>query len=308
MVWIGFALLAVCILLFLITYIMFRIFIMRAKKKVNPMPDFDIFTRYADQIKSAQNWFLSQNPQPVSITSFDGLTLRGHILPHPEARGTVVFMHGYHGTGLRDFSCALRAFYDRRLNIVLPDQRANGESEGTYVTFGTSERYDCRDWILFANRTFGDKLPVVLDGVSMGAATVMLACALDLPSNVVGAIADCGYTSPCAIVKHVLKNGLHFPIWPFLPIANLMCRIFAGFSLDTANCIQAVKSTRIPILFAHGEADSFVPVEMGTACHDACTSEKRLFLVPDADHGMSYLVAREEYEALLDEFIFSRLQ
>ena len=170
--------------------------------------------------------------------------------------------------------------------------------------FGVMERLDCLDWVEWARGRFGARTPIVLVGISMGAATVLMAAGLELPENVRGILADCGYTAPSDIIRSVMAS-MHCPraIYPLLRLGG---RLYGGFDIDSAGAEEALRRCRVPVLFVHGEDDRFVPCDMSRRNWAACASEKTLLTVPGAGHGLSYLVDEPGYEAALEEF-FERL-
>ena len=240
----------------------------------------------------------------VYSTSFDGLRLAGRYIPCKENRGTILLFHGWRSAPYVDFGRALELYYSQGMNILLVDQRAHGDSQGRYITYGIKEQRDVHSWIAWHNARFGADVPLVLSGLSMGAATVMMAWGSPMPENVRCAIADCGFTSPYEIIGKVVKD-MHLPRWLLMPVIGLGTRIFAGFRLKAYSTITAAQKMQRPIFFVHGTKDGFVPWEMTKRSYDACAAkDKTLLLVEGADHGLSYVVAPEEYRrevlALLD--------
>ena len=141
-----------------------------------------------------------------------------------------------------------------------------------------------------------------MDGVSMGATTVMLSLALELPLSLRGAISDCGFTSPIEIMRHVRKSM--FPksgSWVLWGV-RLLCKHFAHYDPSACSTLDALKSARVPVLFLHGDADKFVPVQMTLANFEACASEKHLMIVPGAGHGESYVLDRSGCEQAIRTF------
>ncbi|MBR5445729.1 MAG: alpha/beta fold hydrolase [Clostridia bacterium] len=254
--------------------------------------------------------FLRSHAQPpVYITSRDGLRLQGHYVP-PEGdpKGIFLQVHGYRSHPLCDFSGCARGMHAKGYGLFLIDHRASGGSEGKYITFGLLERYDIADWCAYLKNRFPD-VPVMLDGVSMGGATVMLTAGEALPDTVRGIIADCGYSSPAAICKKVLKQWFRLPPFPIYYASVLWIRLLAGvwFSLPgkserarylTGDCGLALEKNRIPIVIAHGEADGFVPCSMSVENFAHCDpAHSELLTVPGAEHGIAWLADRERYNA-----------
>ena len=247
--------------------------------------------------------FLKENPsQEVEIKSFDGLKLRGVWVPAEKPSGTILLAHGYRSSKLVDFSLAFGMYHALGMNILLPDQRAHGKSAGRYITFGVKESRDMQSWIDYHNKEFGE-FPLVLSGLSMGASTVLYLADANLPQNVKGIIADCGFTSPREIIKTVFHRVIHLPAAPTLFVADLFARLFAGFSLTEKDTRKTLQNSKLPVLLVHGVEDGFVPCEMTKQGYDACNGEKDLLLVEKADHGVSFLVDKPRYTKMVIDFL-----
>ena len=247
---------------------------------------------------------LMQNAEDVFLPSYDGLRLHGRLLQQKHAKGTILLFHGYRSSWVIDFSIVLPYYFSLGYNLLAVDERAHGESEGTYITFGVRERHDVATWAAYAAMHFGPEHPLILGGLSMGAATVLMASDLELPPSVRGIIADCGFSSPYEIMKSVFcAHCKWLPAGPLLALTDVFTRLFAGFSLKGASTLEAVAKTKLPILFVHGTGDTFVPCAMTQAAYDACTAPKQLVLVPDAGHGCSYLVDRPRVQSELQAFL-----
>lgn len=240
--------------------------------------------------------------EAVSVLSDDGLRLCGDLyLNRDRTERTVICVHGYNSTGYNDFSLMAAPILEHGCNCLLIDQRRYGKSEGKMTGFGILERKDLLHWIALVNERFPNG-KIVLYGVSMGAATVMQACGLNLPETVVGIVEDCGFTSCRDVFAAVLKNTAHLPAFPLLPVLAGMSKLFLKLDicLDSRSCVAASK---IPMLFLHGGADAFVPVEMCKACYDACGGEKRMAVYEGAAHAQSHFLRPEAYERDFFAFI-----
>ena len=243
----------------------------------------------------------STDCEDVTITSYDGLKLHGRFYAVQDGAPVIIAFHGYRSAALRDcaigFSLGLKYSY----NVLAVDQRAHGKSEGHVITFGVKERYDCRSWAEYVAERFGTDRPILLSGISMGAATVLMAADLDLPRNVKGIIADCAYSSPTDIIRKVCHD-IGYPVKLTYPCVRLGARIFGSFDLGAASAIHSVQNTNLPILLIHGEKDLFVPCEMSQMIY-ANAANARLCTFPQAGHGLSYLADPSRYESICLEFM-----
>lgn len=301
---IGVIVLVMLLAVILLEVVFFRYAIYRYGVKV---PDDEhrctgSWKKYEKIILEGRDWVNDHNPEQVSITSNDGLELKGNLICAKNPKRTVLCVHGFRGQGICDFGAVCSFYYEQDCNLLIIDQRSHGASDGRYITFGIKERYDVASWTSFLNEKLGDKLPIILDGVSMGAATVLMASGLELPSNVRGIIADCGFTSPREIFKHVAKEYYHLPSFPLIPIFGLLCRTVAGFNMDDTNTKEALAKNTRPVLFVHGESDRFVPSYMSRENYEECKADRYIETVPGAGHGQSYLVRMEQCQEKLKEF------
>ena len=219
------------------------------------------YGRFYDYMVSADRWLKEHDAQEVSIASYDGLRLCGLWIPAENPKGTILLAHGYRSTKLADFSVAYDYYHRHGMNILVPDQRSHGKSEGRYITFGVKESKDMLSWIDFHNREFGD-YQMILSGLSMGASTMLYLVDQDLPENVKGLIADCGFTSPKDILASVFKRVIHLPAGPTVLAADLFARLFAGFSLYEKDTRKTLANSKIPVFMIHGTGDDFVPCDM----------------------------------------------
>ena len=240
--------------------------------------------------------------QNVEIKSRDGLTLRGKYYEYKKGAPMEILFHGYKGNSERDLSGGIERCFKLGRNALLVDQRAAGRSEGRVSTFGIKERRDCLDWIDFAINRFGKDIKIGITGVSMGAATVMMAAGGELPENVRFVLADCGYSSPEEIIKKVGRDlGLPKNIAYFF--VRLGGMLFGGFDVGSYSPMHAMKTIKTPIIFVHGDTDSFVPFEMSERLYNECNCEKkRLVTINGAGHGLAYPVGRDEYIEELRKF------
>lgn len=258
-------------------------------------------------ILHAHKWLTSHKVEDIYIHSKDGLHLYGRWIPAENPRGTILLAHGYQSTPYVDFSLVLDVYHNLGMNMLIPDQRSHGKSEGKYITFGVKEWLDMACWVEYHNAHLGN-WPLILSGLSMGASTVLYMADEDLPANVKGIIADCGFTSPYEIIGLVFRSIAHIPSWPILWVTDLCAKVFAGFSLKGKDTRKSLRAGKYPVLLAHGLADDFVPCQMSREAYASCTSAKELLLVEDADHGYSFLKDQARYTQIVTAFLQKNLE
>ena len=245
---------------------------------------------------------LEKNIEEVEITSRDGLRLVGHWYPCENAKRVLVAMHGWRSSWNMDFGMIADFWHNEGCSILFAVQRGQNKSEGEYMTFGYMERYDCLDWVNYVNERTESKYPVYLAGVSLGASTVLMTAGLDLPENVKGVIADCGFSSAYGIWSHVVKVNMKLSYGLRGKVIDAYCKKHIGATSKEISTVEAMRKTKLPILFIHGSDDMFVPVDMSFENYKACSGPKHLLVIPGAIHGQSYDVEQERYEAATKAF------
>ena len=238
----------------------------------------------------------------LEVRSFDGLTLRGKYYEFAKVAPIEILFHGYKGNAERDLSGGIFRCFALGRNALLVDHRASGKSEGHVITFGAKEVRDCLLWVDLVIREIDPQAKIILTGVSMGAATVMMAASRPLPENVVGVLADCGYTSTREIVMKVMTD-MGLPARLLYPFARLGAILFGRFDPDRDSPLRSMERCRLPVIFIHGDGDDFVPAAMSERNYAACASaRKRLVLTPGAAHGLCFPTDEEGYIEALREF------
>lgn len=259
--------------------------------------------KYKDSISEGIRFLDSTPYTALHTTSFDGLKLSARFYAKDKAKGTIILFHGYRSSAKRDFSCAAEMYYNMGFNLLLVDQRGCGDSEGRLITFGIKERRDVIGWARLISEKCGKDMPIFMSGISMGATSVLMATGLELPENVKGIIADSSFTSPVDIMKEVALKRFHINADAFLPFMDLLCRIFGKFSIYETTTVASVKKSTVSILFIHGESDGFVPCSMTHTAYDAAVCDRYIITVPNADHGLAYLVDKQGVVGAVTEFI-----
>lgn len=213
----------------------------------------------------------------------------------------VIPVHGYTRDHhyMENIACQ---YAQRGYNVLLPDLRAHGKSQGQYIGMGWLDRKDLLGWI----NTIVAQDPqatIVLHGISMGAATVMMTAGEELPANVKAIVEDCGYTSVWDIFSDEIKYLYSLPEFPLLHTADALSKLKAGYGFKEANALASVKRSRVPMMFIHGTADTFVTPKAAPALYEACLTRKELLLIKEAPHAKAYLRNPEEYFSRLFAFL-----
>ena len=265
------------------------------------IPDGEIYEVYREQMEAWVRQTRQMPQEDVSIRSCDGLTLRGKYYEYAPGAPIELMIHGYRGSSERDMSGGVQRAFRLGRSALIIDQRASGRSEGNVITFGVREHRDCLAWVDFMVKKFGPDVKIILTGISMGASTVLMASGQELPENVIGILADCGYTSAREIIHKILRQ-IRLPIRLVYPFVKLGARLFAGFDLEQADARKAVQNCTRPVIFYHGDGDDFLPWEMSRDNHAACPARKKLVIIPGAGHVLSFPADQERYVAELREF------
>ncbi len=261
------------------------------------------WSQYQPMLQERKKYFLDQPHEDVYEQSHDGLRLHATYFPGKEEGKVVICFHGYTSHGMSDYIALSDYYLKHGYSMLLVDERAHGESEGTYIGFGCLDRLDAMKWIDWVIKKCGTDVQILMHGTSMGGATVLMASGLELPKQVKGIISDCAFTSPKHVFTNVLRTMYHMPAFPMMQIVDIVNKKKAGYGLDECNAAREVRKAKVPILFIHGDADTFVPCSMCHEIYENCASPKKKLIVEGASHAESYYKDMKAYEAMLDEFI-----
>ena len=277
------------------------------------LPNIHNLDRHRDRLRGYLNCdkFLAQmsaqgeklknaSHKTVHIRGRDGQTLVGHLFACPEPKRIILAMHGWRSSWYSDFGMIADFWHAQGCSVLYAEQRGQGNSGGSYMGFGLTERYDCLMWSRWLASQF--HLPIYLAGVSMGATTVLMVAGLKLPESVRGIMADCGFTSVHSIWKHVAEKNLHLQYRMHSLVADRLYRERLQIGTGDYSTLDAMKVCKVPVLFIHGTEDHFVPVEMTYENYQACKAPKSLLIVPGADHGMSFYREPQRYQQTMIDF------
>ena len=270
------------------------------------IPPGEQYAQKAEQLLKAIAVLDALPYQQVYTTSHDGIRLAARYYHFYDDAPVQIQFHGYRSCALTDMCGGTLLAKKNGCNVLLVDQRAHGKSGGHTITFGIEERYDCLDWTNYVLKRFGSGTKIILLGLSMGAATVLMASELPLPQNVVGIIADCPYTSPGEIIRSVCSS-VKLPGGLLYPIIALSALLYGKMRIWRGNTVRAVANSDLPILLFHGEDDRFVPCRMSKQIYSVKPDQVRLVTIPDAGHGLCYMLDPKRYEAEVQAYLKSVL-
>lgn len=253
-----------------------------------------------DRLKITHEAIKNAEYEEVEIVSYDGTKLKGKYYHFDDNAPIDIIFHGYRSKPESDCGGGFMISREFGHNVLLPYHRAHGESGGNVITFGIKERYDCLKWVEYLVERFKNT-KIFITGVSMGAATVLMASELELPKNVKGVIADCSYSSPKEIIL-LESTKMGFPQFVAKPFIALSAKLLAGINWVETSPVEAVKNAKVPILIIHGEDDRFVPCHMSISIYEACKGPKKLLTVGDAGHGLSFIIDSENYKNAVNGF------
>ncbi len=297
----------ISLIFFIGTFICFKMCFWGApKKKENALefliPDGSVYLPYRDEMIESAKETRELPFTEMSVVSHDGLTLRGKFYEYTNDAAIEIMFPGYRGNARRDLCGGAKRCFAAGHSSLIVDQRGCGFSDGHVVSFGINESRDCLRWVDAVIKARGEDCKIILTGVSMGAATVLLAAGSGkLPPNVIGVVADCGFSSAEEIIRIVMKK-MGVPVKLLYPFVRLGGMIYGHFDINDARVAEAVRRIEVPVFFAHGDDDRYVPYFMGEDNYKACRSKKMLLTAPGTAHGLAYYADKELYINELKSF------
>lgn len=252
-----------------------------------------------------KKWVSTQKFEQLHLTSRDGLELSGYYLSAKKPTDKLVILpHGYLGHAKQMGLFGQYYYEELGYSLFLPDARGHGKSEGDYYGFGWPDRLDLIDWTKLLVDRLGPDTKVVYHGLSMGAATVLMASGEEeLPLQVKAIVADSPYASVYRLFSYQMNRMFHLPAFPLLDSTSGLTKIKAGYSFREADAMKQVEKTTVPIFYVHGKSDTFVPTEMAEDLYEHTASDAEIFLVDKANHGESYAMAGDLYRTKLSHFL-----
>lgn len=272
------------------------------RRAAQEFPPGKVYQPYHEAMRQWSEALAAEPYEAMEVHTPDGLTLRGRYYPLDSEGPLEILFHGYRGFSERDMSGALERCRAVGHSLLLVDQRSHGRSDGHVITFGAREHKDVFLWLDKAAELWGDQRPTMIGGVSMGCTTVLLAAGEDLPERVFAVLADCGYTRAKDIICKVIRQ-IGLPPRLLYPLVRLGAILYGGFDPNKVDAVAAMQRCRVPVIFYHGDADDFVPYEMGVENHAACAAPKRFVGISGAGHGLGFPADKERYVSELKAFL-----
>ena len=247
--------------------------------------------------------FDAMEKEDVWIESFDGRRLHGYFIQNEKARKVVISFHGYNTEARKEYPLH-HSYYQDGYTVLIVDQRGVGKSQGPFITMGLLERRDCLRWIDYVVARYGGDVQILLEGLSMGATTIMMAAQDIHAPQVKGMIVNCGFNSCSDQLAYTITRLLHLPRFPVLATVKLYARLLAKYDMDAITAAESLANSDIPLLMFHGAKDTFVPYEnLEEIYPHARTSHKKMVSCEHAAHGIARFEDTELYERELRQFL-----
>ncbi len=254
-------------------------------------------------LNATEEWLQTAESRKISVKTEDGYTLIAAEFPAAEDNHKwVLILHGY--TGWKEEMYPFAYWYhEQGYHVIVPDLRCQGESEGDFIGMGWTDHYDCMLWLDYILSQDGDA-GIVLHGQSMGAAAaLMISGDEELSVNIDVVISDCAYTDAYAMFGEKIKDWFHLPAFPLVDTACLVLRMRGGYDLKDASAIDAVRNSRIPTLFIHGDMDEMISVQMSKDLYEAAGCPKELLIIEGAGHAQAHEKDPEAYFGVIRVFL-----
>ncbi|MFA5668859.1 MAG: alpha/beta hydrolase [Balneolaceae bacterium] len=267
----------------------------------------ECFKRVEKQKLYSRAKFDNLSKKNIVIKNSEGFKLHGcYIEQFPHSNKVIILVHGYtrtHTMSLRFCDLYLRQGF----NILAIDQRAHGNSDGEYTSYGFYEKHDIEQWVKWVTRQKGTDAIIGLHGISLGAGTSLEY--LHINQHVKFVVADCPYSNLEQLIRYQIKHLYKAPVFIFYHTIHFFVKLHAKFRFQDVNPIGAVAQSEIPIMFIHGSRDRFIPPQMS---HDLFNAKqkgiKRLWIAEGGRHTKAYICNRNGYEQEVTLFLEDVLQ
>ena len=251
-----------------------------------------------ETLEKNQQW-LDKNCKTLTMKSFDDLTLNAYYADN-DSEVYVVMVHGYRAEASTVVSPAKKMIKEG-YNVLIPDLRGHGNSEGDFIGMGWIDRVDILDWIDKIIEK-DEQAKIILYGISMGGATVMNVAGDNPPAQVKAVIEDCGYTNVWDVLYYHLDEQYGWSR-SMVFMAEIVTYLRAGYCVKDASPINQVKKASIPILFIHGDKDEFVPFYMLDELYNSASGPKERLVIEGGSHANNFAANPKLYYSTVNAFI-----
>lgn len=259
----------------------------------------------SDPLYKEKLWYQNVHKQTWHETSAtDNLKLDAYYIPAAhKSNKTVIIAHGFMDDKSK-MGASAAMFHKMGYNVLVPDDRGQGDSQGNYIGFGWPDRLDYIKWMNLLLKREGKNQQLVMYGVSMGGATTMMVSGeKNVPKQLKAYVEDCGYTSVNDEITYEAKTMYHLPYWPLVPSVSAITQLRAGYNFKEASALKQVAKNHKPMLFIHGNKDTFVPTRMVYPLYKADKGPKQLLIVKGATHAKSMATAPKIYQQTVKKFL-----
>lgn len=258
---------------------------------------------YKTYCNEAYQEFDSISKEDVYIESFDHLKLHGYFIKNKKENKVVISFHGYNTEARKEYPLHY-SYYQDGYTVLIVDQRGVGHAEGKFITMGLLERYDCLKWIDYVAERYNGNVDILLDGLSMGATTIMMAAQDIHYTQVKGMILNSGYDSCKEQLVYVLNHYMKLPEFPFLRTIMFYAKIFAKYDMNAITSHESLQKCEIPLLMIHGTKDTFVPYKnLNTIFPHSISANKKMVSIENASHGIARFVNEELFNREIQSFL-----
>ena len=245
----------------------------------------NVVTKKSLEHTKVDTWINKVQKEKITLEADDGKILDAKkFVGDSNSKNWAVILHGY-GENMEDVYDIAMHYSEQGYNVLLPDLRAHGESEGSFYGMGWLDRLDVINWI----DVILDEEPsanIVIHGVDIGADTALMIAGEPIKDNIKAIVAEGAYTSAWEVVKAECKiRHPKLPTFPFLNMINPVMKVWAGYSLKEADAVKQVEKAKVPILLIYGNNDTYTDADMAEKLDKSVASKHEVFTVANGAHG-----------------------
>lgn len=259
-------------------------------------------TNKSNEDEKVKEWLKTVKREKITLTADDKKILVARkIVMDEQSNKWAVILHGYNGS-MEDIYDIAMHYTLNGYNVLMPDLRANGESEGSFLGMGWTDRLDVINWIdviLEENAS----AQVVIHGVDVGADAALMLAGEPLKSSIKVIVAEGAYTSAWDVIKKEYEARYKWPVFPFLNMMNPVMKVWAGYTLKEADAVKQVKKAQVPILLIHGKKDTYVTDDMVSELDQSIASVHEVFTIETGTHGDCRYAESENYYNKTFDFV-----